>query len=458
MLKAEKLKNDLRVKEAKRLLKNALEDTKKEITKVRGPRKKEADKFEGYLELAATNRSAPLFYDYIGSGLGNGSLVELLDGSIKYDFITGIGVHYMGHSNIDIMLSGIDAALSDTVMQGHLQQNANQIGLMSKFIHLAKLGGMKSKLDHCFLTSSGAMANENAMKILFQKKYPANRMLAFKKCFAGRTLALANMTDKHAYRDGLPESLQVDYIPFYDEQRPTKSIKHAVAALKRHIERFPGKHAGMCFELIQGEGGYFPGNTEFFKAIISVLKENDIPVWIDEVQTFGRTDFPFAFQHFGLEQDVDIVTAGKMSQVCATIFTKEFKPRPGLISQTFTSSSSAIEASSVVLDGLISGKFLKNNIGIHNIFVQQIEKLAKKYPAHFTGPYGLGGMIGFTVFEGNMDRTKEFTHKLFKNGVMSFIAGKNPTRVRFLPPVMSITIEDIENAFKIIDKTFKEMV
>ena len=456
-LKADILKNDPRIQEAKQLILEALSDAKNEIQKVREPIAELKESYQDLVKRCGAARGANIYYPYLGSGIGNGALVELADGSVKYDFITGIGVHYFGHSHPRIVESSLNAAISDTVMQGHLQQNVDQMELMETFLKLARKNG--SSLAHCFLTSTGATANENALKMLFQKNYPADRMLAFKKCFAGRTMALAQMTDKALYRDGLPVAMQVDYLPFYDATDHEGSIKRAVDTLKSHLERFPKSYAGMCFELIQGEGGYFPGNTEFFVEIIKVLKEYKIAVWIDEVQTFGRTTEPFAFQHFKLDDYVDLVTVGKMSQVCATFFTEDYKPRPGLISQTFTSSTSAIHAAQVTLDSMKDGLFGDNGkiMALHKKFVQEIEKLAAKFKGHFTGPYGVGGMVAFTVFSGDLSKTKEFTNKLFDNGVISFIAGKNPTRVRFLMPVMAINENDIEEVALIIDKTMTEM-
>ena len=460
MNNAEKLTNDPRVKQAKSLILSALNDAKKNITGTREAIPELVKSYDDAIKRAGEARGANIFYRYLGSGLGDGALVELADGSVKYDFITGIGVHYFGHSCEDIVSSSIDAAISDTVLQGHLQQNTDQVKLMETFVSLAQKNG--SNIKHCYLTSSGAMANENAMKMIFQKNEPATRMLAFKKCFAGRTLALAQMTDKHAYRDGLPISLDVDYVPFYDSNDHEGSIKKSVSILKSHIERFPKAYGGMCFELIQGEGGYFPGNKEFFIEIIKVLKENNIAVWFDEVQTFGRTTEAFAFQHFELDRYADIVTAGKMSQVCATLFTEDYKPRPGLISQTFTSSTAAIRASQVILDKLHHNGGLIGNDGkimkMHNCFVDKLKKLSEKHPGNFTGPYGLGGMVAFTIFDGDLAKTRKFTDKLYDNGVIAFIAGKNPTRVRFLMPIMAVKKKDIKNVVKIIEKTFKEMI
>ena len=452
-LRVDILKSDPRVKQAKELLLAALNDAKKTLVSAKGPNEDLIESYEDLVSRCSAARGANIYYPYLGSGIGNGALVELADGSVKYDFITGIGVHYFGHSHNYIVDSGIDAALCDTVMQGHLQQNVDQMELVETFLELAKKNG--SNLAHRFLSTSGATANENALKMIFQKNYPANRMLAFKKCFAGRTMALAQMTDKALYRDGLPVAMEVDYLPFYDANDHEGSIRRAVKVLKSRLERFPKSYAGMCMELIQGEGGYFPGNRDFFVEIFKVLKENNIAVWIDEVQSFGRTTEPFAFQHFKLDEYVDLVTVGKMSQVCATFYTADYKPRPGLISQTFTSSTSAIHASQVTLNAMKDGLFGEDGrvMKLHRKFVQEIEALAAKYSGHFTGPYGLGGMVAFTVFDGDLAKTKEFTNDLFKNGVISFIAGKNPTRVRFLMPVMAIEEKDIEEVAHIIDKT-----
>jgi len=455
-LQADKLMNDPRIKQAKELIAAALKDAQQEINKVKAGDKSLAESYAKWIERCGAARGANIYYKYLGSGLGNGAFVELADGSVKMDFITGIGVHYFGHSHEDVVLSGVDAALADTVMQGHLQQNRDQVELMESFLDLA--ASKDSTLKHCFLTSTGATANENAMKIIFQKKYPADRMLAFKKCFAGRTLALAQMTDKAAYRDGLPRALAVDYLPFYDASDHEGSIERTLLELEKHLERFPNSYAGMCFELIQGEGGYFPGDRDFFIAIINVLKKNNIAVWIDEVQTFGRTTEAFAFQYFKLDKYVDVVTVGKMSQVCATLYREDFKPRPGLVSQTFTSSTAAIRASLVILNELRHGGLCGENGKIailHKYFESQMRILAEKYPGQFEGPYGLGAMCAFTVFNGDLAKTKAFASSLFDLGLISFIAGKNPTRIRFLLPVIPISEKEIFTACKLISEAMK---
>ncbi|HLP42395.1 MAG TPA: aminotransferase class III-fold pyridoxal phosphate-dependent enzyme, partial [Fibrobacteria bacterium] len=173
-LAAEGLAKDPRVAEAKRLLRAALADAQASFTGIRPPDPGRKAAYEETLARFAELRGASLYYPYLGSGLGRGPLVELADGSVKYDFITGIGVHYFGHNHPALLEAGVDAALENTVMQGNLQQNVVSETLLARLLAAANRSG--AALAHGFLTSSGAMANENALKCLFQKQHPAARI------------------------------------------------------------------------------------------------------------------------------------------------------------------------------------------------------------------------------------------------------------------------------------------
>lgn len=450
---------DPRLEKAKKLIQEALSEHSSKITGVKAPNPELKETYDGLLKKMADFRGGALFYNYLGSGIGHGPLVELADGSVKYDFITGIGVHYMGHSHPGVIEAQINGAISNTVMNGHLQQNVDTAGLLELFSKEACKNGAAVK--NVFLSTSGAMANENAFKIIFQKRSPASRFFAFEKCFAGRTLGMAWVTDKAAYRAGLPKTIDVDYIPFYCESDHQGSIDLAVKAMKKQLTRYPGQYAGFIMELIQGENGSWVGNTEYFEALIKVCKENNISVLVDEVQSFARTTELFAFQHFKLDKLIDVVAVGKNSQVCATLFTDDHKPKPGLMSQTFTGSSSQIAASHYVINSIVTGGYLGENGKIqklHKHFKQNLEKIAKKHPTKLSGPFGIGAMVAMTVFGGDEPKSKAFTIKLFENGVLSFMASGHPTtRVRFLMPVMVTEDKHIDEVCALIEKTLTEM-
>ena len=450
---------DPRLEKAKKLIHEALSDYSSQIKGVKDANPELKESYDELLKKMADFRGGALFYNYLGSGLGNGPFVELADGSVKYDFITGIGVHYMGHSHPGVIEAQINGAISNTVMNGHLQQNTDTASLLELFSKEACKYGATVK--NVFLTTSGAMANENAFKLIFHKRYPACRFFAFEKCFAGRTLGMAWVTDKAAYRTGLPKTLDVDYVPFYNEDDHQGSIDLAVKAMKKQITRFPGQHAGFMMEVIQGENGSWVGNTEYFEALIKVCREHNVSVLIDEVQSFARTTELFAFQYFKLDKLIDIVSVGKNSQVCATLFSDDHKPKPGLMSQTFTGSATQIAASYYVINSIVKGDYLGKNgkiAKLHQHFKQNLQKISKKHPSKLSGPYGIGAMVAMTVFGGDEPKSKAFTMKLYENGVLSFIAGGHPTtRVRFLMPVMVTEEKHIDEVCLLIEKTLEEM-
>ncbi|MFK7768803.1 MAG: aminotransferase class III-fold pyridoxal phosphate-dependent enzyme [Mariniblastus sp.] len=457
-LAAEQLKNDPRLAEAKKLILEAVADHQKHLVSVRPPEPEFAQDYEAILAKFGDIRGAATFFPFLGSGIGNGPFVELADGSVKLDMITGIGVHGYGHSHPDLISAGIDAAIGDTVMQGNLQQNTNSFDIVKLLTETACESG--AELKHCFLTTSGAMANENSLKMAFQHNHPANRVIAFSHCFAGRTLGLAQVTDKAKYRVGLPDTIAVDYIPFFKHDNPEKSTEVAVNHFKYHLDRHPGKYAALWMELIQGEGGYYPGDENFFKALCDVARENNVAVIADEVQTFCRTTRPYAFQHFNLDKHVDLVTIGKISQVCATLFTENYKPKPGLISQTFTGSTWAITAAHTIVKGLIdNGNFGEDgkNISLHNKFASGLQAIGEKHPGSISGPHGLGGMVAFTPFDGSAEVAREMVKRLYDAGLMSFMAGGNPSRVRFLMPLGCVNESHIDLACQIIEAVVAEM-
>jgi len=457
-LHADEFANDPRVAQAKRLIADALAEHQRKLTGIRAADPTLKQSYDDTIKRFGELRGGSLYYPYLGSGFGKGALVELADGSVKFDFITGIGVHAFGHSHPGLIEALLDAAIQDTVMQGNLQQNRECVALAQTLVDTASRKG--AAIKHCFLSSSGAMANENALKLILQKKSPANRILAFEHAFAGRSLALSQITDKPAYRAGLPQTLSVDYVPFFDADHARESTARAVEVLKSHLARFPKQHAAMHMELIIGEGGYLPGDRAFFVALIETLKNAGIAIFVDEIQTFGRTTEPFAFQHFGVDSFVDVVTVGKLTQVCATLFTADYKPQPGLVSQTFTGSTSSIFAARYILDTLLNGGYFGKGGRIARLstrFVERLKSIAQRHPDRLRGPFGAGAMVAMTVLDGSEATSKKFLHALFAAGVIGFIAGENPSRVRFLIPFAAVADEDIDAVCAMIDRTLGSM-
>jgi acetylornithine aminotransferase len=84
------LVRDPRVQKARSLLLEALESHRSKITEVRPPNPGLAEAYKSELERLAKARGGATYFPYISSGMGNGPLIELGDGSVKLDFIVGI--------------------------------------------------------------------------------------------------------------------------------------------------------------------------------------------------------------------------------------------------------------------------------------------------------------------------------------------------------------------------------
>ena len=431
--------------------------------------------YEQLMARAADVRGRALLYPYLGSGVGNGALVELADGSVKWDMITGIGVHFFGHSEPDLLATAVKSGIADTLQNGNLQSNFEAYRFAEVLLELAK---KNSRLKFCYCSTSGAMANENALKVCYQKHAPASRVIAFRDCFMGRSVTMSQIGDAAANRVGIPLSTLVDYMPFYDSAAAkrmqagdvsgqTRYIDSCVARLREYVERYPKQHACFIFEFVQGEGGFNTAPREFFLELIKVCREAKIAVWDDEIQTFGRTTSMFAYEALNLGEFVDVFCIGKMTQVCATLFTEEYNPGPGLLSGTFTSTATAFNVGIKVLEKLAAnadayygpgGKFASH----HAHFVKHVRALAQKHPEWFSKNTkwgevddivgGTGGMMKFTPFAGDKDKVNKACRHLFDAGVIAFYCGHGPYHIRMLPPLPVMKEEDWPRVFACIEK------
>ena len=341
------------------------------LTGVRPPDPALGGDLQRHARLIGDVRSRPLYYDYVGSGLGRGAYVELEDGSVKLDLINGIGIHLFGHSHPAVVRASLEGALSDVVHQGNLEPNAEYAGLMSR---LARLGARHSRLRHVWLSTCGTMANENALKIARQKT-GGRLIVTFRNAFAGRSTMMAEITDNAAYRVGLPEYNEVLRIPFYD---PAAPADQALNALRAHVARHGRDIACFAFEPMLGEGGYRAATPEFFRPLLETCRAHQIPVWADEIQTFARTGEFFAFETLGLGEYIDLCTIAKTAQTGATLFTPEMKPDAGLLGGTFAGSTPALRAGDAMLRLLEEENYLGPDgrvRQVHERFVGMLNEL-----------------------------------------------------------------------------------
>jgi 4-aminobutyrate aminotransferase-like enzyme len=462
---AESLRNDPALSAAIETIVHRVGAHSSEITDVRQGNPDLKVSYDELMERAASVKGRGLLYPSLSSGLGNGALVEMADGSVKWDMITGIGVHFMGHSHPAVIRAQLEASLDDTTKHGNLQSSFAAYEFGEKLVKLAQ---RNSRLKHAFITTSGAMANESALKVCYQKHAPASRVLAFKHCFMGRSVTMAQIGDSAGGREGIPLSTQVDYMPFWNDEAveqvggATRLIDHSVWRLQQYIDRYPGMHACFIFELVQGEGGFNVATRDFLRALMDVCKANNIAIWDDEIQSFGRTERMFAYEMYDLGEYVDVFCVGKMTQACATMYTEEYNPKAGLLSGTFTGTSTDFAAGSVLLDTLASGDWYGAD-GVfakhHAEFRRHVKAIMGKHPQWFPPALfckelvgGVGGMMKFTPFGGDKAKIGKLCKIAYEEGVILFSCGHGPYHVRMLPPMVAMKMEDWPRVFEIVER------
>jgi len=424
-----------------------------QIDGVRDPMASLADSAKKTVESANQLRGRPLFFPYVGSGIGRGPYVEVEDGSVKLDLINGIGIHLMGHSHPKVIKATLRGALSDIVMQGHLQPNREYVEF-SKMI--TGLASKNSRLKYAWLTTSGTSANENALKIARQKNSPARFIIGVKDAFAGRSTMMAELTDNPAYRQGLPEYHEILRVPHYDPKNPSKSSEGSLRVVKEHVAKHEKNIAAFSFEPMLGEGGYIVSPKEFWVPILEFLKSKGIAIWADEIQTFARTGQLFAYETLEIGKYIDICTIAKTVQLAVTLYTEEYNPKPGLIAGTFAASTPSLSAGMEIVRILTEEGYLGPNgkiAKIHNDFVGMLNELNETTcRGLLSDAGGLGLMIAVTALDGDKDRVSALIQTLYKNGLMAYGCGKSPYRIRFLVPAV-IEEKDIQVAKKIIEKS-----
>lgn len=443
-------------------IKSLLEETVKEAiaasAQIEGIRPPDPDRqalAKALMEELGVVRGRPLFFPYVGTGVGRGAYTELVDGSVKLDLINGIGIHVLGHSHPRIMSASLRGALSDIVMQGNLEPNREYYLLSKKLIDLAS---RNSRLKHVWLSTCGTMANENALKACRQKKTPARMIIAMNAAFAGRSTMMAEVTDNPNFKIGLPEYNEVLRVPWFD-RKDLKSSEKSLAILKEHIAKHEKNIACFTFEPMQGEGGYNVAPREFFLPMLEFCREKQIPIWLDEVQTFTRTGNFFAFETLGIGEFVDVCTIAKTAQNGATFFTEEFNPQPGLIAGTFSGSTVALSAGLEILNILDKENYMgpdgKVSL-IHKEFIGMLNELnLTSCKGLLNDAGGMGLMIAVTPFDGSKEKVDRLMHTLYKNGLICFNCGRGTYRLRFLLPAV-MTSADIAVARQVIEKSVLE--
>lgn len=285
-----------------------------------------------------------------------------------------------------------------------------------------------------FLCSSGAEANENALKLASFQTGKA-RVIAFKHAFHGRTSAAVATTDNPKINAPLNQQQAVTFLPFNDE-----------AALEKELKK--GDVCAVIFEAIQGVGGLDEPNEDFVYAMERLCKQYKTCLIADEVQAgFSRTGTFFAYQKYRIEPDVITMAKGMGNgfPIGGILVHPSIKASYGMLGTTFGGNHLACSASLAVLEVLKKENLQKHAQQMGEYFIEKAKGIPRVKKIK-----GRGLMLGleFDFEVGALRKTLIYSHRIFTGG------SSNKQVLRILPP-LTITQRQIDFFFKQLEQALK---
>ena len=365
---------------------------------------------------------------------GKGSFLFSVDGKKYLDFLSGIAVNTLGHSNPKLI-----KALNVQAKKVWHVSNSFQI---PEGENLAKKLANRTFAEKVIFVNSGAEANETAIKIARRyffsigKPYK-NRILCIKNSFHGRTLANIFASGSKKMTEGFgPKVTGFDHFKYGD----LKSLKSKIS----------NKTAAIFFETAMGESGIKVHTNKFLKDVRKICNNKNILLILDEVQCgIGRSGKFFAYEYAKVIPDIVPIAKGIGGgfPLGAVLMTKKVSKCmiPGTHGSTYGGNPLAMAIGNTIMNEVFKKGFLLNVRNNSKYFLKQLNLIKKKYPKIINEIRGIGLLIGIQV---NVD-IGIFINKLTKNRLLTIRAAENV--VRILPP-LNVKKSEIISALKIIDK------
>jgi len=360
---------------------------------------------------------------------GNNARLTDAEGKNYIDFASGIAVCSVGHANKRVN-EAICKQIANLTHTSNLYYIAPQAKAAEKIV---KASGYDMK---CFFGNSGAEANEGAIKIARKfgekdgelKRY---KVITLQHSFHGRTITTVKATGQ-AYMHNY-------FGPYPDGFVYADDINHVESLIDDHT-------CAVMIELVQGEGGVQPLDKEAVVRLAKLLKEKNILLIIDEVQTgVYRTGKFLASNYYDIEPDIVTLAKGLGGGVPIGVVMTTLKEifsagdHGSTFGGNFLSASAACEVVDILDEMYASGELQKNI----DYFDGELEKFYNEHRDIFTSKVGIGMMCGLRVKDG--DTLAKIISKAREEGVIVLRAGRDTLR---LLPALTITKEEIDEGFK----------
>ncbi len=369
-----------------------------------------------------------LFQQYVAQTSPNPLLIHInkakgvylysYEGKKYIDLISGIGVSSVGHGNPKV-ISAIRKQLRrylHVMVYGEMVQTP-QVDLS---VYLSKVLPYKEDTS-VFFTNSGSEAVEGAIKLA--KRYTGNHeMISLHHAYHGSTHGALSISADSEYSQR--------YYPLLPGVRRIR-LNHMEDLV--HIKE---STAAVFVETIMGEAGYLCPDKDWLLQLRKTCDDTKTLLVLDEIQCgMGRTGTLFAFEHYGIEPDILLLSKAFGSGMPLGCFiakkkimqTLSYSPILGNIS-TFGGHPLSCSAALAGLKYIIKHQLWENALSLEKVFRERLTHPKIKSIS------GMGLMLALELE--NRDSCFKLVDFCIQHGVLTDWFLYAPHKLRIAPPLI----------------------
>jgi acetylornithine/N-succinyldiaminopimelate aminotransferase len=361
---------------------------------------------------------------------GEGSYLWDDTGKRYLDFIQGWAVNCLGHSP-PALAEAISAQAKRLITPSPAYYNDTSVKLAKALTNL-------SCFDRVFFASSGAEANEGAIKLARKygavNKGGAFEIITFEGGFHGRTLATMSASGKKVFE------------PMFEPKVSgfRKAKLNDLASVKALIN---DNTIAVMLEPIQGEAGVWTASDDFLRELRALTLEHGLLLIFDEIQTgVGRTGKLFHYEHTGIAPD--IMTLGKgigggvpLAALLSTEAVSCFEH--GDQGGTFSGNALTCAAGLAVLEQVAKPAFLKSVTETGLYMESELQRLSARH--------GIGEVRGrglLLALDLRVPIAPLIVAAALDDGVL--LNAPRPDTLRFMP-ALNVTRQEIDRMVQCLD-------
>jgi 4-aminobutyrate aminotransferase-like enzyme len=389
-----------------------------------------------------------------------------LEGRRYLDFFGGILTISVGHANPKVA-TRVQEQVGKLSHCSTLYPTEAIVALAEKLAQITP-----GALQKSFFTNSGTEANEAAI-LLARMATGSYDVVALRHAYSGSSQLAKAVTAHAPYRKAGIVSIGIAHAinPYCYRCPLGLTYPNCEVACAKDVENLiqtatSGAPAAFIAEPIQGVGGFITPPKEYFKIVFNIVKKYGALFIADEVQTgFGRT----GKRWFGIEQwevTPDIITCAKGmangAPVGATITTAELANSfQGLTISTFGGNPVSSVSARATIQVIEEENLLENASVVGAYFRAKLEELQQKH-ALIGEVRGMGLMQALelvkdrTTKEPAPQETVALMERARENGLLIGKGGLFGNVIR-LAPMLSISKTDVDEAIRLLDRSFAEV-